>query len=122
MFCTVPADLRPPIIIVVINYNKFDTCTVIIGTFGDFKRRDILVSIATSYMLEGRGLILPVARYFSILHSVQTGSKIKPASYPINIEGSFHKLAPDLSPPSSAVDKNGVIIPPLLHICSLRGA
>jgi hypothetical protein len=55
---------------------------------------------------------------FSVLHSVQTGSRAHPAFYPMGIVDSFpgDKAAgreADHSPPSSAEVKNGGAIPPL---------
>jgi hypothetical protein len=66
------------------------------------------------------------ARDFSLL-SVQTHSRVHPASYPVGNRGSFPggKVAgheADHSPPSSAKVKNGGAIPPLPHTSSWRGA
>jgi hypothetical protein len=50
--------------------------------------RDSSVGIATGYGLDAPGSIPDSAR-FSLPHSVQTGSGIHPASYPMGTGGSF---------------------------------
>jgi hypothetical protein len=52
------------------------TCTV---------NRESSVGIATSYGLDGRGSIPGRGKKFSLPHSVQTGSRAHPASYPMGI-------------------------------------
>jgi hypothetical protein len=51
--------------------------------------QDSSVGIATNYRLDGRGSIPSMARGFSVLHSVQTGFRAHPASYPMGTGGSF---------------------------------
>jgi hypothetical protein len=47
------------------------------------------VGIATGCRLDGRGSIPGMGQYFSILHSVQTGSGARPSSYTIDTWGPF---------------------------------
>jgi hypothetical protein len=61
------------------------------------------------------------ARDFSLLHSVQTGSGVHPASYPNGTVGFSPGVKrqgreADHSPPSSAEVKNGGAIPPLPYV------
>jgi hypothetical protein len=67
------------------------------------------------------------ARYFSLLHSVQTGSGAHPASYPIGSRGALPGAKrpgreADHSSPTSAEVKDGGAIPPVPYISSWRGA
>jgi hypothetical protein len=67
------------------------------------------------------------ARDFSLLHSMQTGSGVHPASYPVGTEGSFPGVMrpgreAHHSLPSNAEFKNGGAIPQLPHASSWRGA
>jgi hypothetical protein len=65
--------------------------------------RDNSVGILTGYWLDGRGSIPGTSKiYFSVLHSVQTGAGVHPASHPMGTRG----------PPSSAEVKKGGAIPP----------
>jgi hypothetical protein len=48
------------------------------------------VGIATGYRPDGHGSIPGRESYFSLLHSVQTGSGAHPASCPIGPGDSFH--------------------------------
>jgi hypothetical protein len=50
--------------------------------------------------------------YFSVLHSIQTGSGVHPASYPVNIRPQYEA---DHSSASSAEVKNGGAVFPLPH-------
>jgi hypothetical protein len=80
------------------------------------------VGIATGYRLDGRGSILGKERYFSLVHSIQTGSG--PTSllssgyrgfFPWGVKQPGHEA--DHSPPSSAKVKNGGAIPPFpIHL------
>jgi hypothetical protein len=63
----------------------------------------------------------PTVQDFSLLHSVQTDSGTRPASYPIGTAGSYtgvkrQKREADHSPPSSTDVKKGRAVPPL-RIC-----
>jgi hypothetical protein len=68
------------------------------------------------------------ARYFSLLHSAQTGSGAHPASCPMDTGGSFpggkavSGRETDHSFPSSAEVKKAGAIPPLPHTSSRCGA
>jgi hypothetical protein len=80
-----------------------------------------------SYGLDGRDSIPVRGKKFSLLLSVQTGSRAHPASYPIGTGGSFPggKAARGVkltTPPSSAEVKNGGVVPPLPYTFSWRGA
>jgi hypothetical protein len=60
------------------------------------------------------------ARNWSALHMVQTGSRVRPASYSLNSGWSFlwiklPRLEADHSPPSTVKVKNGVAVPPLTN-------
>jgi hypothetical protein len=48
-----------------------------------------VVSIATSYGLDDRGVGVRWGQEFSLLHVVQTGSGVHPTSYPMATGGSF---------------------------------
>jgi hypothetical protein len=52
-------------------------------------RQDNSVRIAMGYELEGWNSILGGVKYFSPIHSVQTGSGFHPASYSLGIAGTF---------------------------------
>jgi hypothetical protein len=56
-----------------------------------FMSRDSVVSIATGYGLDDRGVgvWVPVGSRFSLLHVVHTGSGVNPTSYPMGYGGSF---------------------------------
>jgi hypothetical protein len=47
------------------------------------------VGIATGYWLSGQGSISGKEKGICLLHSVQPGSRVHPASYTMGIEGSF---------------------------------
>jgi hypothetical protein len=53
------------------------------------RSRDSSVDITTGYGLEGRGSILDRSKIFSVIHSVQTGTKTRPACYPVDPGDSF---------------------------------
>jgi hypothetical protein len=56
------------------------------------KSRDSSVGIALGYGLDDRGFRVPFpagARNFSLHHRVQTGSGVRPPSYPVGTKGSF---------------------------------
>jgi hypothetical protein len=84
-----------------------------------------LVGIATDYGLDGQGSVPDRDKRFSVIHSIQTGSGVHPASYTMGTGGSFldgkegHEA--DHPPLSSAKVKNGAI-PPLQHTSSWSGA
>jgi hypothetical protein len=62
---------------------------------------------------------------FSLLHNVQIGPGVHPASYPLGTTGYFFRdkvTEVDLSPPSSAEVRNGGVIPPLSHTSSWHHA
>jgi hypothetical protein len=77
--------------------------------FLDIIHRDSSVGIATGYGLDDRGVGVRVSvrSNFSLLHVVQTGSGVHPASYPIGTKDSFPGVKrpgreADHSPPTSA--------------------
>jgi hypothetical protein len=53
--------------------------------------RDSAVGIATGYGLDDRGVGVrdQLGQNFYLLHAVQTGSGVHPASYPVGTGGSF---------------------------------
>jgi hypothetical protein len=55
---------------------------------------------------------------FSLVHSIQTGSGVHPASYPGALSPGVERPGSeaDHSPPSSAEVKKGGAIPPLPHV------
>jgi hypothetical protein len=74
---------------------------------------DSSVSIATGYRLDNRGVGVRVlvGSEFSLLHLVQTGSGVHPASYPMGTGSSFPRVKQpgpeaDHSPPASSEVKN----------------
>jgi hypothetical protein len=74
------------------------------------------VGIATGYGLDDRGSIPGRGKRFSLLPSVQTGSGVHPASYPVGTGAlSIGVKRPgydaDHSPPTSAEVKNSGAIP-----------
>jgi hypothetical protein len=89
------------------------------------RSRDRLLGAATGYWLDGRGIevrSLSEERSFSLLHSVQTGFGVDPASYqrllgPLSsgVKGPGHES--DRSP-SSAESKNDGVRPQLSHTSS----
>jgi hypothetical protein len=97
-------------------------------TFLLWERRDSSVGIATGYGVVGPGSIPGNARFFSHLHSVQTGSGAHPASSPTCTGSPFpwgvkqQGRETDHSPPSSAEVKNCGATPPLLHMFSWHSA
>jgi hypothetical protein len=67
------------------------------------------------------GFRFPVREYFSLLHSVQTGSGTQPDSCRMGNGCSFPGVKrpgreADYTPPSSAEVKNGGAVPPLPHV------
>jgi hypothetical protein len=79
------------------------------------------------YRLEGSSLI-PAVQDFSLLHSVETDSGARPASYTMCVMGAFYPgvkrqgLVADHSPPSSVEVKKSVAMPPLPHMPSWPSA
>jgi hypothetical protein len=85
------------------------------------------VGIATSWAAKELGFRFQVGtRDFSLLHNVQTGSRVHPTSCTVGNGTLFLRVKrpgceADLSPPSSAEVKNGGTIPPLIRLSrSLR--
>jgi hypothetical protein len=70
------------------------------------------VGIAMGYSLEGPGSIPGRVKWFSLLHSVQTGSGAHPVSYPMVLSSGRET---DHSSPPNAKFKNGRTMPPLPH-------
>jgi hypothetical protein len=77
----------------------------------EFTSRDSAVGIATGYGLDVPrevGVQVPVgSKIFSLLHLVQTGFEVHPASYPMGTGGTFPGIKrpgreADHSPPASA--------------------
>jgi hypothetical protein len=85
--------------------------------------RDSSVSIASGYRLDGQGSISGRGRYVSLLHSVQTGSVVHPASYPwpVSLGVKRQGREADLTTPSSAEVKNGGAMFQLPYTSSWRG-
>jgi hypothetical protein len=74
----------------------------------------------------GTAVVRVPGKYFSLLHSVQTGSGAHPASYPmgsgaLSVGVKLPGSEADHSSPSAEV-KNGGAIPPLPHASSWNGA
>jgi hypothetical protein len=63
---------------------------------------------------------------FYVLHNVQTGSDVLPASYPMGtgaLSSEAERPGREANPsPSNVEVKNGGAVPPLVHSPSLRGA
>jgi hypothetical protein len=64
---------------------------------------------------------LAVAKDFSLLQGVQTGSVSHSAAYPMHTGDKRPRREADRSPPSSADVKNGGAMPALPHMSSWRG-
>jgi hypothetical protein len=86
--------------------------------------RDSSVGIATGWTV---GAQFPAReRDYSLLHSVQTGSGVHPASYPMDTGALYPGVKPpvheaDHSLPFVAEVENGGAIPPLPHTSSWHG-
>jgi hypothetical protein len=81
-----------------------------------------MLDIATGYGLDGRGSIPGRGNIFSLLHSVQTGSRAHPTSYSMGTGGKRPEREADHSTPSSDEIKNGGAIPSFPHASSWRDA
>jgi hypothetical protein len=81
--------------------------------------RDSSVDVAVSCRLDDRGSITGSDRDFSLLHRVQTGYGVHPASYPVDTVGPFSGVKRG---PSSSEVKNAGDIPPLPYTSSEHGA
>jgi hypothetical protein len=84
--------------------------------------RDSSVGIATGYGLNGRSSITSRDNIFSLLHSVQTGSRAHPASYLIGNGVKQPGLEADHSLPSGTEVTNSGAIPPTPHTFSWSSA
>jgi hypothetical protein len=83
---------------------------------------DSSVGIGTGCQFEVPGLILSSAT-FSVPYNVQTGSRARPAPYPMGTEVSIlGGKAADHSSPSSVETRNGGGISPLHHMFLWQGA
>jgi hypothetical protein len=77
------------------------------------------VGIVAGYGLDSQGLIPSRGKSFSLLHSIQPGSRAYPPSYLISMEeggGKWRACEGDHSPPSSTEAMNGGAIPLLPHM------
>jgi hypothetical protein len=95
---------------VVIHFTKFNKYHPVTT------RRDSSVGIATGW--EAGVYFMAGTYFFSLLHSVQTGSELEDISSGVRRLG----REPDHSPPSTAEFKNVGAIPPLPHKFSCRDA
>jgi hypothetical protein len=75
----------------------------------DENSQDNAVGIATGYGLDSQGTRIPVGKYFSSLHVIQTGFGTHPASYPVCPRDSLPGGKADHSPLTSAKVKNTYI-------------
>jgi hypothetical protein len=62
----------------------------VLSTGYNLRNQNSSVSILMGYSLDVWGSIPGGARDFSLLHSIQTGSRAHPASYPMDTRDSFH--------------------------------
>jgi hypothetical protein len=81
-----------------------------------WKSRVSSVGTGTAYLLDGPALIPAMARDFSVLYMVQTGSGAYPASYPMVTGGKSSVCEADYSLSPSAEAKNGGGMLPLPHM------